>query len=81
MTDLKPNFISPLFKEKAMLAKKYSKDKKSCKVTFDLPAEVNAQTLRKSGLVSHLRLPIKVLGSGELTKKLTVTAAAFSKTG
>ena len=27
-----------------MLAKKYSKDKKSCEVTFDLPAEVNAQT-------------------------------------
>lgn len=25
-----------------MLAKKYSKDKKSCTVTFDLPAEVNA---------------------------------------
>ena len=27
-----------------MLAKKYSKDKKNCDVTFDLPAEVNAQT-------------------------------------
>ena len=27
-----------------MLAKKYSKDKKSCEVTFDLPAEVNAQS-------------------------------------
>ena len=27
-----------------MLAKKYSRDKKNCTVTFDLPAEVNAQT-------------------------------------
>ena len=27
-----------------MLAKKYSRDKKKCEVTFDLPAEVNAQS-------------------------------------
>ena len=32
-----------------MLAKKYSKDKKSCKVTFDLPAEINAQSVLLCG--------------------------------
>ena len=28
-----------------MLSKKYSKDKKSCQVTFELPAEVEAETV------------------------------------
>ena len=32
-----------------MLAKKYSKDKKNCVITFDLPAEVNAQTVLLCG--------------------------------
>ena len=32
-----------------MLNKKYSKDKKTCKVTFELPAEVGAKTVHLHG--------------------------------
>ncbi len=46
---------------------------------FEAGAQVNPQALLKAGLVGDLRLPIKILGEGELTKKLDVTAAAFSK--
>lgn len=41
--------------------------------------EVNADSLAKLGLIRDTKLPIKVLGEGEITKKLTVTAAKFSK--
>ncbi len=41
-------------------------------------AEVTAQTLAKAGLIRDTSLPLKILGDGELTKKLTVTAAKFS---
>jgi large subunit ribosomal protein L15 len=39
--------------------------------------EVNPETLRGAGLAKR-RHPVKVLGRGELTKKLTVRAHAFS---
>ncbi len=42
-------------------------------------AEVTAQSLKEVGLVRDLGLPIKILGDGELNKKLTVEAAKFSK--
>jgi large subunit ribosomal protein L15 len=41
-------------------------------------AEVSPETLRDNGLVSKHGL-VKVLGRGELSKKLTVRAHAFSK--
>lgn len=41
-------------------------------------AEVSPETLRKSGLV-RTSLPVKILGDGELKKKLNVSAHAFSK--
>lgn len=41
--------------------------------------EVNAESLVKLGLIRDTKLPVKVLGEGEITKKLTVTAAKFSK--
>jgi large subunit ribosomal protein L15 len=45
---------------------------------FDEGARVDEATLRSSGLANG-RLPrIKILGSGELTRKLTVSAHAFS---
>lgn len=44
---------------------------------FDAGAEVTPQTLREAGLAKR-RDPIKVLGRGELAKKLTVRAHAFS---
>ena len=40
--------------------------------------EVTAETLAAAGVIRDARRPLKVLGDGELTKKLTVTAAKFS---
>lgn len=42
--------------------------------------EITTTVLLERGLVSKKNLPVKVLGYGELTRKLTVTANAFSKT-
>ncbi len=40
--------------------------------------EVSLKSLRSAGLIRSLRKPVKVLGQGELGKKLTVSAHAFS---
>lgn len=40
--------------------------------------DVNAATLLAAGVIRHANRPLKVLGEGELTKKLTVTADRFS---
>ena len=47
---------------------------------FDNDAVVDTATLLASGVVSSVCDGIKVLGRGELTKKLTVKAAIFSAT-
>ena len=39
---------------------------------------IDANVLKENGLVKYAMRPIKVLGDGELTKKLDVTANAFS---
>jgi large subunit ribosomal protein L15 len=44
---------------------------------FEDGAVVNEEALRESGLVGG-RKPVKILGEGELTKKLTVEAAKFT---
>ena len=46
---------------------------------FDNGTEVDVQTLLKAGVLSRCRYGFKVLGNGELTKALTVKAAAFSE--
>lgn len=47
---------------------------------FDDGAEVTAETLLEKGVISKIEpYGLKVLGDGELTKKLTVKAAKFSK--
>ncbi len=46
---------------------------------FDAGAEVTPESLKASGLVRKLSIDVKVLGEGELTKKLTVSAHGFSK--
>ena len=46
---------------------------------FDDGATVDAETLRSAGLVRSGK-KIKVLGTGEISRKLTVTADKFSKT-
>jgi len=45
---------------------------------FDAGSDVTPELLLAQGLVSNTRVDIKVLGDGELTKKLTVTAHRFS---
>jgi large subunit ribosomal protein L15 len=43
------------------------------------PVTVNADTLKAAGLVRRDRLPLKVLGHGEVDAKLFVLADAFTK--
>ncbi len=47
---------------------------------FDDGAVVDAQALLAAGILSKCTYGVKILGNGELTKKLTVNAAAFSET-
>jgi large subunit ribosomal protein L15 len=45
---------------------------------FDDGARIDEATLRAAGLANGRSDGVKILGNGELTKKLTVTAHAFS---
>ena len=45
---------------------------------FDNGSTVTVESLLESGVISHARDGVKILGNGELTKKLTVQANAFS---
>ena len=45
---------------------------------FEDGTEVTTELLLESGVVSREKDGIKILGNGDLTKKLTVKAAAFS---
>lgn len=45
---------------------------------FEPGAEVTPEALKAAGLVRKLSVDVKILGEGELTKKLAVTAHAFS---
>jgi large subunit ribosomal protein L15 len=47
---------------------------------FDAGAEVSPEALVDKGLLKHTRTDVKILGAGELTKMLTVSAHGFSKT-
>jgi large subunit ribosomal protein L15 len=47
---------------------------------FDAGAEVTPQLLAEAGLIRNTRTEVKILGQGDLSKKLTVTAHAFSAT-
>src|SRR5687767_1618644 len=46
---------------------------------FDDGATVDAAALREAGLVPDDRWPVKILGDGAISKKLTVQAGWFSK--
>ncbi|MEP6870754.1 MAG: 50S ribosomal protein L15 [Anaerolineaceae bacterium] len=47
---------------------------------FDAGSAVTPETLLQAGLLRHLREPLKVLGNGDITKKLTISAHRFSET-
>ena len=41
--------------------------------------EITPAVLKARGLIGHARRPVKVLGTGDLTRKISITAHAFSK--
>ena len=45
---------------------------------FEKGAEVTPDALVTAGLIKNTKVDVKILGSGELTKALTVTAHGFS---
>jgi large subunit ribosomal protein L15 len=45
---------------------------------FDAGTEVTLELLAETGLIKTTRIDVKVLGQGDLTKQLTVTAHRFS---
>ena len=47
---------------------------------FDDGAAVGVEQLSNAGLIDSLKSKVKILGNGELTKRLEVTAHKFSKT-
>jgi len=46
---------------------------------FEAGDHVTPQSLRECGLIRNLRFPVKILGDGALTKKLTVDVAKVSR--
>jgi large subunit ribosomal protein L15 len=47
---------------------------------FERGEEVTLEALVEKGVIKNTRIDVKILGNGDLRKKLTVTAHAFSKT-
>jgi large subunit ribosomal protein L15 len=45
---------------------------------FEDGAEIDAQVLLDTGILSKCEYGVKILGNGDITKKLTVRAKAFS---
>ena len=46
---------------------------------FEDGAVVNAEALLRAGIIKKLNDGVKIMGNGELTKKLTVQAAKFTQ--
>lgn len=63
-----------------IFAKVYSEVNVSDLNIFDDGTVVNEELLRERGLVNKVRDGVKILGDGELKKKLTVKATKFTKT-
>ena len=47
---------------------------------FEAGSVVDVEAIKAAGIIAHCKYGIKFLGGGELTKKLTVKASAFSET-
>src|SRR5205823_7861663 len=45
---------------------------------FDAGTEITPESLVEAGILKNTRIDVKILGQGELTKQLSVTAHAFS---
>ena len=46
---------------------------------FDAGTVVTPELLKATGMLKHLREPVKILANGELTKPLTISAHKFSE--
>jgi large subunit ribosomal protein L15 len=46
---------------------------------FDAGSEITPESLKEAGLIRSTRFDLKILGEGDLSKKLTVSAHNFSK--
>ena len=62
-----------------IFAKPYEAINVSALNKFDDGAVVDAQTLLDSGVLTKCEYGVKILGNGEVTRKLTVKASAFSE--
>ena len=47
---------------------------------FEAGSEVDAATMLSAGLINTLKCPVKVLGTGEIERKLSIKAHKFSAT-
>ena len=47
---------------------------------FEDGSVVDVQAIKAAGIISHCKYGVKFLGNGDVTKKLTVKASAFSET-
>ena len=65
---------------KNIWAKQYAEVNVETLNRFEDGAEVDAVALVESGILKNVLDGIKILGGGELTKKLTVKAQGFTKT-
>ena len=65
---------------KNVWAMKYSEINVSTLNKFEDGAEVTPELLKASGLIKKLEDGVSVMGNGEITKKLTVSAHRFTKT-
>lgn len=63
-----------------IFAKVYAEVSVSKLEVFDNGTVVNAELLKKSGILKEIYDGVSVLGNGDLTKKLTVQAARFTGT-
>lgn len=61
-------------------AKEYAEVNVDTLNRFDDGAEVDAVALVEEGIIKNVRDGIRILGKGEITKKLTVRAQGFTKT-
>ena len=52
---------------------------KDLELAFEQDAVVDVASLRKHGLAANGKIAVRILGEGELTKKLVVHANHFSK--
>ncbi|MBN2064779.1 MAG: 50S ribosomal protein L15 [Sedimentisphaerales bacterium] len=46
---------------------------------FEDGTRIDAEVLTKAGIIRNTNMPVKILGTGDLTRKLTVVADKFSR--